>query len=240
MISYKRIGKVASVALSVSIIYGCANSASHRVVKTEKIGDEALSCSELRTEKRKAQIIISGVEQDKADMTGADLVDGILWFPFNVIAKQSNYASATKAAEDRIDYLSSVEMEKGCKAGKYADREGESDAVATRQIRQLNGLYKEGVLTKEEYLQKRAAILSRVSSQKSESEIREDQKKMGQYSPMVESLAKNKGCYTKGFAELVSKTGPIEIYKVECLEAEPMIVRCEYQDCSFLNLQSAR
>lgn len=224
-----------TVAFLTAVLYGCANSASHKVVKTEKIGDTALSCSELRTEKRKAQIIINGIEQDKADMTGADLVDGLLWFPFNVIAKQANYSSATDAAEDRISYLTSLEIEQGCKSGAGSrDKEDDLDRAATRQLRQINELYKERVLTRDEYLQKRANILSSVVEPMSESEIRREQKKLGQYSYNVEKMAKQRGCNLTGAAALLSKNGPVEIYKVACLEADSIVVRCEYQDCVIL------
>ena len=222
---------VASLAV---VLFGCANSASHKVIKTEQVGDTELSCSDIRTEKRKAQIIINGVEQDKADMTGADVVDGLLWFPFNVIAKQSNYSSATQAAEDRISYLTSLEIERGCKSGSVSREEDNLDKVATRQLLQINGLYKEGVLTRDEYLQKRAKILSTVASPMSEAEIREEQKKMGQYSYNVEKMAKQRGCNLTGGAALLSKSGPIELYQVGCLESDSIVVRCEYQNCSVL------
>ncbi len=77
------------VLIAIAIVLnGCANSASHRVIQSQKVSDDYLSCSEIRVEKRKAMSVINGVKQDKGDMTGADLVDGVLWFPFNVVAKQ--------------------------------------------------------------------------------------------------------------------------------------------------------
>ena len=48
-------------------------------------------------------------------MTGADVVDGLLWFPFNVIAKQSNYSNAVKAAEKRLAHLQALAKERRCK-----------------------------------------------------------------------------------------------------------------------------
>ena len=97
------------------LISGCANSASHTVMQINKASDIDLSCKEIRIEKAKAQSVIDAVQQDKGDMTGADVMDGILWFPFNVIAKQSNYSEAVKAAEQRIEHLRLIEKENGCK-----------------------------------------------------------------------------------------------------------------------------
>lgn len=106
--------RILAVLLCVALS-GCANSADHEVVVVSKAFDDDLNCSEIRAEKRRVQTIIDRVQQDKNDMTGSDVVDGLLWFPFNVIAKQSNYANAVKAAEQRIDVLRSMEKEKKCK-----------------------------------------------------------------------------------------------------------------------------
>lgn len=113
------------VACLFFALYGCANSASHEVVTTSKMTDESLSCTSIQSEKRRLMGIVDGVHQDKKDMTGADLVDGILWFPFNVIAKQANYAAAVSAARKRYDHLSVIESEMDCantktrRASKY-------------------------------------------------------------------------------------------------------------------------
>ncbi len=97
------------------LISGCANSANHEVVTTTKGSDAYLTCKEIRIEKKRIETIVDGVNQDKEDMTGADVVDGLLWFPFNVIAKQSNYSNAIKAAEKRKEHLIVLEKENKCK-----------------------------------------------------------------------------------------------------------------------------
>lgn len=101
--------------LAILALTGCANSASHEVVTTTKTADSSLTCSEIRVEKAHMASIIDGVEQDKKDMTGSDVVDGLLWFPFNVMAKQSNYTNAVKAAQARLEHLNILEAEKKCK-----------------------------------------------------------------------------------------------------------------------------
>ena len=47
-------------------------------------------------------------------ISGADWVDGILWFPFNLIAKSQNYKNATQAADRRIGVLQGYKSKKGC------------------------------------------------------------------------------------------------------------------------------
>lgn len=103
------------IFLSAFFVAACANSASHDVVQVNRSSDVYLTCSDIRLEKMRAMDVIDGVSRDKKDMSGADLVDGLLWFPFNVIAKQSNYSSAVKAAQSRIDHLTVIEHEKKCR-----------------------------------------------------------------------------------------------------------------------------
>jgi hypothetical protein len=103
-----------AVLIATAVCAGCANSASHEVVRATGANDALLDCAGIDAELRHVHSIIDGVEQDKKDMTGADVVDGILWFPFNVIAKQANYASASKAAHARIDTLTALRGQKGC------------------------------------------------------------------------------------------------------------------------------
>ena len=227
--------RISALALMAAYILGCANSASHKVVKTEQVGDEELSCSQLRTEKRKVEVIIRGVEQDKADMTGADVVDGLLWFPFNVIAKQSNYSSATKAAEDRIEYLNSLEIERGCNAEGPNVASMAADAKASGQLQQLNALYRSGVLTQGEFIEKRTKILNSITPPTTVASGAAAQKKMGQYSHKIEMMARGRDCQVVGIAELISKIGPVEVYQVNCRDSQPLLGRCEYQDCAFVN-----
>mgnify|MGYP003304642655 FL=1 len=54
-------------------------------MSANQAGDRNLSCSELDGEIVRAQVIIDGVNEDKSGISGADWVDGILWFPFNFL-----------------------------------------------------------------------------------------------------------------------------------------------------------
>ena len=61
---------------------GCAGSATHDVVTAYQANDGSLSCSQIKSEMMKAQFVIDGVNRDKEDWTGADVIDGLLLFPF--------------------------------------------------------------------------------------------------------------------------------------------------------------
>lgn len=89
-------------------ISGCAGSATHDVVSSYQATDESLTCREIQTEMTKAQMVIDGVNKDKEDWTAADITDGILWFPFNLIAKDSNYSEALEAGDKRIARLTAL------------------------------------------------------------------------------------------------------------------------------------
>ena len=103
------------VAVSTSfLISGCAGSASHTVLSEYEAQDSSLSCSQIDIEMYKAQSVIDAVAKDREDMSGKDVLDGVLWFPFNLIAKSGNYKKATEAAGKRIGRLEKLKKEKGC------------------------------------------------------------------------------------------------------------------------------
>lgn len=53
----------------------------------------------------------------------------------------------------------------------------------------------------------------------------------GRYSYTVEQLAKADGCNPTKWAELISKQGSSEFYKVTCDGAEPFVYLCQHQVC---------
>lgn len=96
------------------VISGCAGSANHRIMTSYEASDAELTCSEIDVELNKAQDVIDAVNKDKSDVSGADVIDGILWFPFNLIAKSANYNKALDAADKRMARLTDLQHEKGC------------------------------------------------------------------------------------------------------------------------------
>ena len=76
--------------------------------------DTSLSCVEIIVEMSRAQDVIDAIKKDREDLSGKDVLDGVLWFPFNLIAKSGNYPKATKAASARIKRLENLKKEKNC------------------------------------------------------------------------------------------------------------------------------
>lgn len=147
---------VASVALG-----GCAGSANHKVVRNNPAEDQGLTCQQADAEILRAQSIINAVNEDKDDVSGADIMDGLLWFPFNLIAKASNYSSALNAANQRVVAMKQLKTEKGCAEVQVAEQDARQKNLDTR-IRELNGLYKDGLLTEDEYQKQKQKALDSI------------------------------------------------------------------------------
>lgn len=97
----------------------CAGSAIHEVINAHEDRDNALSCKQLETEVARANTIIAEVKEDKEDISAADWIDGILWFPFNLIAKDINYKASLSAADKRIEWLATLEKPMQCQGANY-------------------------------------------------------------------------------------------------------------------------
>ena len=115
-----------------------------------------MACVDIEREIAQTQSIIDEVNKDKDDISGADVIDGVLWFPFNLIAKSQNYNDALQAADKRIARLNEMKKEKDCA--------NDANAVAqtqnlTNQLSELNRQYKDGSLTEEEYKLAKAKLL---------------------------------------------------------------------------------
>ena len=142
--------KMLTLAASTAFLVGCAGSANHQVLTANQAGDTMLSCHQLDAEIVRAQVVIDGVNQDKNDLSGADIIDGILWFPFNLIAKSSNYSSALKAADERIARLEQVKLDKSCGGMTKEQQSVAADEIIT-QLTELSAMHRNGDLTTDEY-----------------------------------------------------------------------------------------
>ena len=149
--------------VSTLVLSGCAGSANHNVVTAHQAGDDSLNCEDIDREITKTQVIIDGVNQDKEDVTGADVMDGILWFPFNLIAKSQNYENALRAADRRIENLQDLKTKNNC-AVASTDEQNQETAKLTQQLSELNQLYKDGVLSDDEYKEAKRKILDHTGS----------------------------------------------------------------------------
>lgn len=153
MEKFKKLG----IYLVCLLLINCAGSATHDVVSAHKAGDTDLTCKELDQEIVRAQVIIDGVEKDKSGMSGADILDGLLWFPFNLIAKSQNYKNSLNSADRRIERVEQLKVDKGCESRSEEIKAKTEDL--TQKLLDLNQLYKDGGLTKSEYTKAKRKLL---------------------------------------------------------------------------------
>jgi len=144
----------------VSVMTGCAGSADHAILSSHQASDTTLSCSEIQSEMIKTQIVIDGVNKDKDDISGADIMDGILWFPFNLMAKSDNYEKALSSAGNRINRLEDLKDKKECRFG--LDETKSSSASITEELIKLNKMHKGGALSDDEYKLAKEKLLNSI------------------------------------------------------------------------------
>ena len=142
------------------VLSGCAGSAAHKVVTANQSSDNSIDCKTVEAEIVRTQVIIDDVNKDKDDISGADIVDGVLWFPFNLIAKQQNYNNALEAADKRLARLNEIKSEKNCLSAD-ADLKGRTNTALT-ELEKLAKLHRDGVLSDEEYVTAKQKILERI------------------------------------------------------------------------------
>lgn len=142
---------------SIALLGGCAGSANHEVVAAYNASDESMSCHQLTAEQVRVQAIINAVNQDKDDVTGKDMLDGVLWFPFNLIAKNSNYTSAINAANTRLARIDSLRKDKSCSEEQLA----EATKSLEMRLQELKTLREKELITEDEYNQSRKKALSK-------------------------------------------------------------------------------
>ena len=150
--------KLFSLFIVVLVLSACAGSATHKVVSAYQSGDKNLSCEEITAEMVRAQVIIDGVTDDKSGISGADVVDGLLFFPFNMIAKSRNYKQAMDSADRRIERLEELRKEKGC-VESNAEIEAKKEDLSA-ELKKLTDMYKAGDLTKDEFTRAKNKLLN--------------------------------------------------------------------------------
>ena len=156
----KKIQSTLCVLAISALTAGCAGSAQHKVVSSNQAGDDGLSCEKLSAEIVKTQVIIDDVNKDKDDISGADVVDGILWFPFNLIAKNDNYKDALEAAGNRIKTQKEMRKEKNCTAASSEAASSKADGLAA-ELQKLSTMREKGMLTDEEYSAAKKKLLDK-------------------------------------------------------------------------------
>lgn len=142
---------------SLVLLSACAGSASHKIVVTDQVQDQVLTCRQIDDEVARAQAIINGVNDDKNDVSGSDVMDGILYFPFNLIAKSSNYNNALTAANQRIISLKTLKQEKSCPVEDKTQTASNSDLES--KVKSLNKMYQDKLITEDEYKSAKLKLL---------------------------------------------------------------------------------
>ena len=135
--------------ISLLFLFGCAGSANHDVVSAYQSKDRTLTCSEIDKEIVRAQVIIDGINEDKSGISGADIMDGLLYFPFNMIAKSQNYKNSLSAADKRIERLENLKIDKDCK--ETSKEIIKIKTSLSQELKELTIMYKSGDLTKIEF-----------------------------------------------------------------------------------------
>jgi hypothetical protein len=156
----QKIKHTVAYLMVLTFIAGCAGSAQHKVVSSNQAGDGSLTCEQISGEIVKTQVIIDDVNKDKDDISGADVVDGILWFPFNLIAKNNNYKDALEAAGNRIKALKDLRKEKNCSVASASASASKAEGLAA-ELQKLGAMREKGLLTNEEYMEAKKKLLDK-------------------------------------------------------------------------------
>jgi hypothetical protein len=131
------------VITGVAFVVGCA---SPHVVDEKQVGDENLSCSEL-----KDQIDDAGRFEKKArdekGVTGTNVAAAIFFWPAMIVTYE-NAGDAIDAAKERRRNLGKLYASKGCSGDELKAGSGGS---LSKKLMELNGLYKDGIISEEEY-----------------------------------------------------------------------------------------
>lgn len=155
---------------AVVLVAGCAGSATHDVLSSYQASDAGLSCRQIETEMMKAQLVVDGVNKDKEDWTAADITDGLLWFPFNLIAKDSNYTEALAAGDRRIARLTELSKEKNCStASAGAPPSINTGSMETKptgdigeRLRALKEFHRDGLINDEDFKKAKDGLLKQL------------------------------------------------------------------------------
>ncbi len=89
-----------------------ASCATPEVVNIRKVGDDQLSCNQIKEQFLEAQDFEKRAEQEKG-ATGTNVAAGIFFWPA-LLATYQNIEEAKTAARDRQAHLAEIAEEKNC------------------------------------------------------------------------------------------------------------------------------
>ena len=151
--------KILILVVSLFLINACAKPT---VVSVVMPGDEDLNCKQLKAEVAEALNFKRKAEFAK-DGTGANTTRVLLFWP--AWAKTLHNADvAIVAADDRKYHLEKIMREKKCVVEDDNNSEtlniSSSSNNISKQLKELNKLYKSGALTKDEFNDAKKKVLS--------------------------------------------------------------------------------
>ncbi len=106
----KKTKAAAGIFMSIFLLIGCATSEK---IQVTQIGDNNLSCSEIRMELEK----LNQAERDvnaKKGVTGTNVAAALFWLP-GLAYTYYDAGQATEAIQERRSYLSNLYNNKNCK-----------------------------------------------------------------------------------------------------------------------------
>lgn len=139
--------------LSISVFtLALSACASPTVVTERQAGDQNLTCDQLIVAMREAQQFEEDARDDRG-VTGTNVAAVVFFWP-GLLGTYANTADAIDAARDRQEYLNDLYTQKNCSIASQAN----GNDIAS-QLRELQSLYEEGLLSEEEYAAARARVL---------------------------------------------------------------------------------
>jgi hypothetical protein len=100
---------ILSLTLLSLILAGCATPI---VVQTKQVGDESLSCADLRRAYDEAERFERDARSERG-MTGKNVAAALFFWPA-MVGTYMNTDDAIRAARERKDHLSAVSRQKRC------------------------------------------------------------------------------------------------------------------------------
>jgi putative oligomerization/nucleic acid binding protein len=137
--------KYLAMLITCLFLLSCA---SPHIVEERQIGDESLSCSQIEAQIAEATRFEKEARGEKG-VTGTNAAALIFFWPA-LLFTYDNVGDAVDAANDRKDHLHAIYSQKNCDT-ESSTVKNEEDKQLSNKIMELSDLYKQGLLTEEEY-----------------------------------------------------------------------------------------
>jgi hypothetical protein len=140
-------GSVFTVRIPVIISIFLLGCASPKVIEERQVGDESLSCAQIKEQIAEADRFEEAARDDKG-VTGTNAAALLFFWPA-LLFTYDNIGDAMDAASERKRYLHGIYSKNTCDSKSLVN--SEKDKELSVKLAEFNNLYKQGVLTEEEY-----------------------------------------------------------------------------------------